>query len=55
MTGDFANKLMDIFEKKENFVLSGYIVSASVEFRLFLAKTAEKEITKTAEQLISIL
>lgn len=51
----FLFKIFDIFEKKENFVLSGYIVSASVEFRLFLAKTAEKEITKTAEQLISIL
>jgi hypothetical protein len=51
----FLFKVFDIFEKKENFVLSGYIVSASVEFRLFLAKIAEREIEKRAEQLISIL
>lgn len=51
----FLFKVFDVFEKKENFVLSGYIVSASVELRLFLAKTAEEEVEKRAEQLISIL
>lgn len=51
----FLFKIFDTFEKEENFVLSGYIIDASVEFRLFLAKIAEKEIEKSAEQLISIL
>lgn len=51
----FLFKIFDNFEGNDNFVISGYIVSASLGLRLFLLKTAEKEMEKTAEQFISIL
>lgn len=51
----FLFKAFDNFGAKDNFVLSGYIVNASVEFRLFLAEIAEVELNKTAKQFISIL
>jgi len=51
----FLFKVFDDFGAKDNFVLSGYIVNASVEFRLFLAKIAETEMNETAKQFISVL
>ena len=51
----FLFKVFDDFGTKNNFVLSGYIVSVSVELRLFLAEIAGAELKEAAKQFISIL
>ena len=51
----FLFKVFDDFGAKNNFVLSGYIVSVSVELRLFLAEIAGAELKEAAKQFISIL
>ncbi len=51
----FLFKIFDNFESSGSFVMAGYIIDASPEFRLFLAKIAEEELIKSASLLLSAL
>lgn len=48
-------KIFDNFESEGSFVMAGYIIDTSPEFRLFLAKIAEEELIKSASLLLSAL
>ena len=51
----FLFKIFDDFGEDKNYVMAGYLLNASTEFRLFLAKTAEEELLKSANLLLSVL
>lgn len=51
----FLFKVFDDFGEDKNYVMAGYLLSASPEFRIFLAKTAEEELLESANLLLSAL
>lgn len=51
----FLFKIFDDFGEDKNYVMAGYLLNASPEFRLFLAKTAEEELLRSASLLLSAL
>lgn len=51
----FLFKIFDDFGEDKNYVMAGYLLNASTEFRLFLAKTAECELLRSADLLLSAL
>lgn len=51
----FLFKIFDDFGEDKNYVMAGYLLNTSPEFRLFLAKIAEDELLRSASLLLSAL